>query len=56
MSHGVETDADVVLDVRNLNIGFRDEKELTPAVRHLSFSLKRGETLAIVGESAPVNR
>lgn len=51
MSHGVETDADVVLDVRNLNIGFRDEKELTPAVRHLSFSLKRGETLAIVGES-----
>ncbi|SCC60846.1 glutathione ABC transporter ATP-binding protein GsiA [Kosakonia oryziphila] len=51
MSHGVETDADVVLDVCNLNIGFRDEKVLIPAVHHLSFSLKRGETLAIVGES-----
>ncbi|MGP3591099.1 glutathione ABC transporter ATP-binding protein GsiA [Vagococcus sp. WN89Y] len=43
--------ADVVLDVHNLNIGFRHEKQLTPAVRNLSFSLRRGETLAIVGES-----
>ena len=51
MSHGYETDADVVLDVRNLNVAFRHEKQLTQAVRNLSFTLKRGETLAIVGES-----
>lgn len=51
MSHGYETDADVVLDVSNLNVAFRHEKQLTQAVRNLSFTLKRGETLAIVGES-----
>ncbi|MGY5957721.1 glutathione ABC transporter ATP-binding protein GsiA [Kosakonia sp. BK9b] len=51
MSQGSESEADVVLEVSNLAIGFRDEKQVTPAVRHLSFSLKRGETLAIVGES-----
>ncbi len=45
------TDADEVLAVHQLNIAFRDEKELTPAVRNLSFTLRRGETLAIVGES-----
>ncbi|PWF51405.1 glutathione ABC transporter ATP-binding protein GsiA [[Kluyvera] intestini] len=51
MSHGYETDADVVLDVSNLNVAFRHDKQLTQAVRNLSFTLKRGETLAIVGES-----
>jgi glutathione transport system ATP-binding protein len=51
VSHGYETDADVVLDVSNLNVAFRHEKQLTQAVRNLSFTLKRGETLAIVGES-----
>ncbi|MGG7449240.1 glutathione ABC transporter ATP-binding protein GsiA [Kosakonia oryzendophytica] len=51
MSQGFEAEAEVVLDVSNLQIGFRDDKQITPAVRHLSFSLKRGETLAIVGES-----
>ena len=47
MSHGYETDADVVLDVSNLNVAFRHDKQLTQAVRNLSFTLKRGETLAI---------
>lgn len=51
MTNGYETDADVVLDVSNLNVAFRHEKQLTQAVRNLSFTLKRGETLAIVGES-----
>jgi len=51
VSHGYETDADVVLDVSNLNVAFRHDKQLTQAVRNLSFTLKRGETLAIVGES-----
>lgn len=47
----METDANVVLDVSNLNVAFSHDKQLVPAVRRLSFSLKRGETLAIVGES-----
>lgn len=51
MPHSQEIDASDVLVVRDLNIGFRHEKQLIPAVSHLSFSLKRGETLAIVGES-----
>ncbi|HBC81316.1 MAG TPA: hypothetical protein DC012_05010 [Escherichia sp.] len=40
-----------VLDVSNLNIRFENEGQVTQAVRDLSFSLQRGETLAIVGES-----
>ncbi len=51
MSQGTEAEGQTVLDVSNLNIAFRHEKQLTQAVRHLSFTLKRGETLAIVGES-----
>lgn len=51
MPHSQKIDASDVLVVRDLNIGFRHEKQLIPAVSHLSFSLKRGETLAIVGES-----
>jgi len=51
VSQGFEPEADVVLDVSNLNIAFSHEKQLTPVVRNLSFNLKRGETLAIVGES-----
>ena len=49
VSQGFEPEADVVLDVSNLNIAFSHEKQLTPVVRNLSFNLKRGETLAIVG-------
>ena len=41
----------LLLDVKNLNIGFRQDGEVTPAVRNVSFQLHRGETVAIVGES-----
>ena len=51
MPHSDEIDASDVLVVRNLSIRFQQEQQVVPAVRHLSFSLKRGETLAIVGES-----
>jgi glutathione transport system ATP-binding protein len=51
MSQGSEAGGQDVLDVSNLNVEFRQEKQLTQAVRNLSFTLKRGETLAIVGES-----
>lgn len=47
--HPIENSS--VLDVSNLNIRFENEGQATQAVRDLSFSLQRGETLAIVGES-----
>jgi len=40
-----------LLDVRHLHIGFRTEHGYVEAVKDVSFSLERGETLAIVGES-----
>ncbi|MEG1211506.1 MAG: glutathione ABC transporter ATP-binding protein GsiA [Leclercia sp.] len=51
MSNSDELDSQQVLAVHNLNVAFPDERQPIPAVKHLSFSLKRGETLAIVGES-----
>ena len=47
MPHSRETDAGDVLAVSHLNIAFGEQK----VVNDLSFSLGRGETLAIVGES-----
>ncbi len=46
-----QTENSPVLEVSNLNIRFENEGQMTQAVRDLSFSLQRGETLAIVGES-----
>ena len=40
-----------VLDVRDLNITFRQDGTVVHAVRNVSFTLSKGETLAIVGES-----
>ena len=40
-----------VLDVRNLSVSFRQDGRLIPAVRGVSFSVGRGETVALVGES-----
>lgn len=40
-----------VLAVNDLGVQFRREGEIIEAVRHLSFEVDRGETLAIVGES-----
>ncbi|TDN64769.1 glutathione ABC transporter ATP-binding protein GsiA [Scandinavium goeteborgense] len=51
MPHSHEIDPSEVLVVRDLNITFQQERQSVQAVKHLSFSLKRGETLAIVGES-----
>ena len=39
-----------LLDVRDLSVAFRQGESETLAVDHVSFSLDRGETLAIVGE------
>tara|TARA_B110000093_G_scaffold169798_1_gene198108 strand:- start:2442 stop:4022 length:1581 start_codon:yes stop_codon:yes gene_type:complete len=40
-----------LLDVQNLNIGFRQDGVVTPAVRGVSFTVNRGEVVALVGES-----
>ena len=44
-------DRPVVLSVRNLDISVRAQTGIVPLVQNLSFDLKRGETLAIAGES-----
>jgi peptide/nickel transport system ATP-binding protein len=43
--------AQKVLEVDNLNIAYKTRKHLLPAVRQVSFSINRRETIGIVGES-----
>ncbi|MFL4469813.1 ABC transporter ATP-binding protein [Tateyamaria armeniaca] len=40
-----------LLTVTDLSVGFRQDGQLTQAVRNISFSVDRGETVALVGES-----
>lgn len=40
-----------ILQVSNLSISFRQDQEVVPAVKDISFELKRGKLTAIVGES-----
>jgi len=40
-----------LLSIRDLSVAFRQDGALTPAVKSVSFSLDRGETVALVGES-----
>ncbi len=39
------------IDIRNLTVSFRTNKGIVHAVRDISLSLEKGQTLAIVGES-----
>jgi microcin C transport system ATP-binding protein len=40
-----------LLEVKDLNVGFRQEGAVTHAVRGVSFTVNRGEVVALVGES-----
>ena len=40
-----------VLEVSDLRIGFRQDGQVVPAVRGVSFTVGKGETVALVGES-----
>jgi microcin C transport system ATP-binding protein len=41
----------VILDVQGLAVSFRQDGRIIPAVRGVSFTLSKGETVALVGES-----
>lgn len=43
--------SDNVLEVEKLAISYKTRKGMVPAVREISFQIKQGETLGIVGES-----
>ena len=45
------TNEDVVLQVENLTIEFQMEEETVQAVNDVSFTLKKGETMGLVGET-----
>ena len=51
LSPVIDATADVVLSVRDLQVSARSHQGLIPLVDGLSFDLRRGETLAIAGES-----
>src|SRR5262245_42565900 len=44
-------DSQALLDIKNLNVEFHTDSGVVHAVDDLSLSIKRGETLGIVGES-----
>src|SRR3954463_15853012 len=45
-------ESDNILDVRDLNVSFHTATGTVHAVRNVSFSVRRGETLALVGETS----
>ncbi len=48
---GSKLPKDMVLSVRDLSVAYRVRRGMVQAVRKVSFDLRRGETLALIGES-----
>ncbi|WEO78508.1 ABC transporter ATP-binding protein [Cryobacterium sp. SO2] len=48
---GIENEEQPLLQIRNLEVAFRTQRGLVPAVRGVDLTLYAGQTLAIVGES-----
>ena len=42
---------EIILNVEKLNTSFCSDKKVVKIVKDVSFQLKRGKTLAVVGES-----
>ena len=42
---------EIILDVKNLNTSFVSDRKEVKIVKNVSFQLKRGHALAVVGES-----
>ncbi len=40
-----------LLEIKDLNVGFRSREGLAPAVRDVSLTIEKGQTVALVGES-----
>ncbi len=40
-----------LLEIKDLNVGFRSREGLAPAVRDVSLTIEKGQTIALVGES-----
>ena len=51
----MENQNDKILEVKNLRISFKTNTGTVKAVRGIDFSLTKGKTLAIVGESGSGN-
>ena len=51
MSQSTDFEDNVVLDIENLNIAYETRKGDVRAVRDVSFCVKKGETVGLVGES-----
>lgn len=51
MNHAIGAEDGPVLDVQNLNVHISTPKGVLHAVRDVSFQVRRGETLCLVGES-----
>lgn len=41
----------VLLNIKSLNVSYRSQGSLVPAVKNVSFDIRQGETLALIGES-----
>jgi peptide/nickel transport system ATP-binding protein len=51
MSQTTPSNQTPLLEIKNLQVGFRNQRGIVPAVNGIDLTLMPGQTLAIVGES-----